>query len=128
MNLTRDTNRFLARLLVGLVLFAQGLVAVNVYAAVDAAKAVAVAPAQDVTPSMPCHEKPAPSPGGCLTHCSQADQAGGDSHAPVAAPVSATYWQVAAPAAPRVSYATLRRHEVADTGPPLTIRFCSFLN
>lgn len=132
MNLTRYTNRFLARLLVGVVVFAQGMMAADVYAIPSASvrTAAVVMPAQETMSAMPCHEDKvkAPSVGGCLTHCSQADQVNADHQVPFAAPIGTASWNVAAPAAERVSRAVIRLREVADTGPPLPIRFCSFLN
>ncbi len=127
MNLTRNTNRFLARLLVGLMVFAQGAVS-HAYAAPLGEAAAVVAPAQDVMSAMSCHEEQAPSLSGCLTHCSQADQAYADHQVFPAAPVSTAYWQVAAHSGQHVSPAVIRRQAPLDTGPPLTIRFCSFLN
>jgi hypothetical protein len=78
--------------------------------------------------SMPCHEEQAPSSKGCVTHCSQADQISLDHAAAIAAPVSAASWVVATTApVQHVQQAITSQHVALNTGPPLPIRFCSFL-
>lgn len=133
MKLTRYTKRTLARLLLALALFAQGIVTAHACTppAVNPAQAVAAMPEHE---SMPCHEDAAPehaAPGAntCLNHCSQADQISVDQHdAPIAAPVGVMAWvSIQAQAQHRAS--AISPQQIApDTGPPIPIRFCSLLN
>lgn len=142
MHLTRYTNRHLARLLIGLVVLAQGFVTTNVYAAPDAGRVQAVAALAEHE-SMPCHEesgrqKPAHKPGhtpghtkdasaasGCITHCSLADLINADHAVQLAAPAGSL--KISVPPVRQASAGASRQYVVVDTGPPLSIRFCSFL-
>jgi hypothetical protein len=105
--------------MMALVLFAQGVVSASVYAA--------PAPALHERHSAACHEKQAPASSICLAHCSQADQIGLDHGAALAAPVSTASWQVSLPPVQRIALRIPRQQVALDTGPPIPIRFCSFL-
>ncbi len=107
--------------MMALVLFAQGVVSTSVYAA------PASQPSAQGHHSMSCHDKQAPSSSACVTHCSQADQINLDHGAVLAAPVSTVSWQLNLPADRRISLRVLRQQVALDTGPPIPIRFCSFL-
>lgn len=133
MKLTLHTFRQLSRLLLGLMLFAQGVV--DAHACVPLATipvtAIAAMMARD---SMPCQKEAAPdraasSPSACLAHCSQAGQVNVDLHAAnIAAPVSVIAWSSIQPQA-QPSASSMHLQLVAlNTGPPIPIRFCSLLN
>lgn len=118
---TRHINRWTARLLMVLVLFAQGVLSNSVYAA------PAIKTTAHEQHAMACHEQQAPATSACLTHCSQADQISIDHAVSLAAPVSVATWQVTLPSVQRVAPGMPRQRVVLDTGPPIPIRFCSFL-
>lgn len=128
MRLAQRKIKWLARLMLGLVLFAQGVVAANACVVPGASPAQAYVAAAD-DESMPCHEEEAPNANACLTHCTQSDQISADQHeAPIAAPVSVIAWASNLPPTQIIHVFTSPGHLVLDTGPPIPIRFCSFLN
>ncbi len=108
-------------MMMALVLFAQGIIAVSGYAATEAK---AAAHRQH---AMTCHESQEPASSACLTHCSQADQISLDHAAAHAVPASVASWQVTLPQVQRISLRIARQQAAPDTGPPIPIRFCSFL-
>ncbi len=118
---TLHTRRWTGRLMMALVLFAQGVVSANSYAA---PAAPAAAPAHH---AMACHEKQLPSSSTCLSHCAQADQISIDQVAAPAAPAAVASWKISLPALPRLTPAVRQQQVALDTGPPIPIRFCSFL-
>jgi len=130
MKLSRHTNRNLARLLLALALFAQGVVTAHACASLAATPAMAAMAALE---SMPCHEgavqkQPAPSADTCLAHCSQADQISVDQHdAPVAAAGNVVVFRIQ-PQTQRFVSPITPQPVAPDTGPPIPIRFCSLLN
>jgi hypothetical protein len=118
---TRHTSRFTARLMMALVLFAQGFMATSGYAAPEAK------PVGHQHHLMTCHEKQEPATSTCLTHCSQADQISLDHAAAHAVPAGVASWQVTMPPVQRFSLRIALQQAAPDTGPPIPIRFCSFL-
>lgn len=176
MRLAQEKIRWLARLMLALVLFAQGVVAASACVATEVGPAQAYSMAQDGKAAA-CHEEeipyghgtdttlidethharlphpnPPPEPekllGGhpgeganealhefhdnanaCLSHCSQSDQISADQHsAPVAPPAGIIGWASTRPPATDIRQLAAAEQIVPDTGPPLPIRFCSFLN
>ncbi|MBI3901657.1 MAG: hypothetical protein HY306_01715 [Nitrosomonadales bacterium] len=128
MKLAQRKTRWLTRLMLGLVLFAQGVVAANACVSPIASPAQAYVLAQDED-AMPCHEQQAPNANACLTHCTQSDQISVDQHeAPVAVPLGALAWTVPQPQAQSIRPLASFDHLALDTGPPIPIRFCSLLN
>lgn len=131
MKLSRHTNRNLARLLLALALFVQGVVTAHACAPLAAPPAPAMAAMPD-SESMPCHEGVthkhlAPGADNCLTHCSQADQISVDQHEAPAAPINAIVVSIQPPVQHIASPVT-PQYVALDTGPPIPIRFCSLLN
>lgn len=126
MTLSQRKNRYLTRLVLAAVLFAQGILAAHACVEPVAGAALAVSGKQSVE-TMHCHEAESVNPNECLMHCTQSDQVNLDQHAMAALPANEVVLQLVLPAEqPKVlasSYAPL----VLDTGPPLSIRFCSFL-
>ena len=121
--------KWLARLMLGLALFTQGVVAANACIAPNASPVQAYSIGQNADEATPCHDVEIPNANACLAHCDQADQVSLDQHnATVAAPVSVLTWLAPFPQIQHDHPAVTPGHVVLDTGPPIPIRFCSFLN
>jgi len=129
MKLAQNKIKWLARLMLGLVLFAQGMVAANACVAPSASPAQAYSMTEQDDETMPCHEEEAANANVCLSHCTQSDQISLDQHhMPLAAPVSVIAWVSVQPQAQHFRPAISFEHLALDTGPPIPIRFCSLLN
>lgn len=131
MKLAQRKIKWLARLMLVLVLFAQGIVAASACIAPDVGPAQAYAIDHDSGQHEAafCHDEEIPNANACLTHCTQSDQISVDQHeAPVAAPVSMAAWIISPPQVQHIRPATPHEHLALDTGPPLSIRFCSLQN
>lgn len=135
MKLAQNKIRWLARLMLMLVLFAQGVVAVHASVApnFNPVRAFAIGQheegaAHDVEAGH-CHEEESPNANACLTHCTQSDQISVDQHdVPLAAPASVIAWVSNRPQAQPFRTRIVTEQVAPDTGPPIPIRFCSFLN
>lgn len=128
MRMAQDKIRWLARLMLALVLFAQGIVAASACVAPDAGPVQAYTAAQDEE-AAPCHQEEIANANACLSHCTQSDQINADQHsAPVAPPTGVIGWASARPHATGIRQLAAAEQIAPDTGPPLSIRFCSFLN
>ena len=129
MKLAQHKIKWLARLMLGLVLFAQGIVAANACITPNTSHAQAYAIGQDADEAIPCHDEEIPNANACLMHCDQADQISVDQHnTTAAAPVSVVAWLTPFPQMLHERPTITSEHVVLDTGPPIPIRFCSFLN
>jgi hypothetical protein len=129
MKLAQRKIKGLARLMLVLVLFAQGIVAANACVAPTASPGQAYTMAQQDDEAMPCHEEENSNANACLAHCTQSDQISVDQHnVPLAAPVSVIVWVSNQPPAQHIRPVIFPEHLVLDSGPPIPIRFCSFLN
>jgi hypothetical protein len=126
MKLPLHTTRWIARFMLGLLLFAQGVVAANACNAADGNVTQAFAVSQADEPAMHCHEEDVPNANACFVHCTQGDQVSVDQVAPVfvAPGVVTLVVDVPAPASAASTYFTSR--VALNTGPPVSIRFCSF--
>ncbi|MBI5657996.1 MAG: hypothetical protein HZC43_00225 [Nitrosomonadales bacterium] len=128
MNLAQSKIRWLARLMLVLALFAQGVAAASECATPADGPAQAFAIAQDEG-AAPCHDEEIANANACLVHCTQADQIGADQHTlQLAAPAGVIGWASAQPQAISALPVVVAGLIAPDTGPPLPIRFCSFLN
>ena len=128
MKLAQTKIRWLARLMLGLVLFAQGIVAVNACVTPEAGPAQAFAVLED-NEAGPCHDEEISNNNACLAHCTQADQVSSDQHLlQLAIPASIIGWASTQPQIKDAGQVILSRLVVLDTGPPFPIRFCSLLN
>lgn len=128
MKLAQRKIKWLARLMLGLVLFAQGIVAANACITPDASPVQAYAVEHDGA-AMPCHEEEISNANTCLNHCTQPDQISVDQHSlPLAAPVSVMAWVSILPQQQPIRSSLVTEQVALNTGPPLSIRFCSFLN
>ena len=130
MKLTQNKVRWLSRLMLGLVLFTQGVVTVHACVMPAAGATQAFVSDQDTlimdASAMPaCHQQD--NANACLAHCTQSDQASAGQTAPLTVPAAIVSHIVIVPVVQR-SYQTPYPEYVAhDSGPPLAIRFCSFL-
>jgi hypothetical protein len=125
MKLAQRKIKWLARLMLVLVLFAQGMVAASACVASGPTQAYGIAQQDDE--AMPCHEEE--NANACLSHCTQSDQISADHHSvPLAAPVNAIAWVSIQPQTQQNHPAISFKYLALDTGPPIPIRFCSFLN
>jgi hypothetical protein len=126
MKLTSHTNHWIARLMLGLVLFAQGVVAANACDVLRGSVSQAFAAKAADSSGMHCHEESLPNTNACLAHCTQGDQVNVDQVIPVFVAPSVVTLVVDVPARVSVvpSYSTSRI--ALNTGPPVSIRFCSF--
>lgn len=106
-------------------LFAQGVLAAH--ACVADAGSVQTLAMQSDAESMPCHEAERTISNACLMHCTQSDQVNIDHHTMVAAPVDVPVLHVAMPQPQHLALTLAYAPLPLNTGPPLPIRFCSFL-
>jgi hypothetical protein len=129
MKLAQRKIKWLARLMLVLLLFAQGIVAASACVGFTAGPEQAFNISQPSGEVMPCHEEKSHNANACLAHCSQADQVNVDQHhIPVLAPVGVIAWVNSQPQTEQKQPTISSQPLVLDTGPPIPIRFCSFLN
>lgn len=124
MNFSQRKIRFLSRLLLAAGLFVQGILAAHacVTHEVNAVQALSM---QAGTES--CHHAETVSTNECLMHCTQSGQISLD-HQHVVAPILNTVVLHVAEPQPQRNVLSLAHAPLAlNNGPPLTIRFCSFL-
>lgn len=107
------------------IVFTQGILAAHACTAANAAQALAASVAADE--AMPCHVVEKIDSNTCLLHCSQADQVNLDPHEMMAVPVNGIVIYVATPQSQTAIFAPVYARVALNTGPPLSIRFCSFL-
>ncbi len=134
MGITQRTMKWLARLMLGLVLFGQGVVAANACVTPDASAvhAFSSATVADGMAMDSCHEHEdqLPNANACLSHCTQSDQISADQHVvTLAAPVSVAVLVLPPPETLATSLPKARFEPLAfNSDPPISIRFCTFLN
>ncbi len=133
MHFTTAHIRNLARATLALLLFAQGMVAAQACVMPVADPVQAFAPAMEGMAMqgeehMPCHEQPGENKNACLVHCTQADQISAEQATPVFLPSSSTVLVLDVPAAPISNTPRFNSDRLAfNSGPPISIRFCTFL-
>jgi hypothetical protein len=138
MGFSRHTQTWLTRLMLGVLLFAQGAVAANACVtetgAIHAYTMSAVVNDEMIMDGVSgrCHEEDTGvgNANACLAQNTQGDQVGGDQAAlhPALLPPVVLTLPVASEAAQLPARAVLAQFTPPDTGPPLPIRYCSFLN
>ena len=131
MLLTSAQLRRIARPLLGLLLFAQGVVAAENCVALETSPVHSFVPAMAAmldADGTPCHMQAEDNKNACFVHCSQEEQVQ-SAQADIPFIQSATPVLVLdIPAVPVVIRPAPQLASVSiDTGPPLSIRFCSFL-
>lgn len=107
-------------------LFAQGMLAAHACVEPDAGAVQALSKSADIE-VMPCHQAEMSDANECLMHCTQPYQVNLDSHTMAAAPVATVVLLLAMPQIQHQAYAAACGSEPLNTGPPLSIRYCSFL-
>ncbi len=124
--MSQRKTMWLTRLMLVAVLFAQGILAAHACVAPTASAAQALS-MESVSEAMPCHETKKINANECLMHCTQADQVNLDQQHIVSVAVNEAVSFVAIPLVQH-KITTLEYSPLAlNTGPPLSIRFCSFL-
>ncbi len=127
MKLAQRKIKWLSRLMLGLVLFAQGIV-VATACVVSGTSAVQAYAIEQNAAAMPCHNEKLANANSCLGHCTQSDRISVDQHnVQLAAPVSVSSWVSARSQAQSKRPASSLEYLALNTGPPISIRFCSFL-
>ena len=120
------SRAFVARLLLGLLLFSQAALAAAACDGGRVTPAQAIAPA--AMPDMPgCHEQPARNANLCLAHCLSADQSADTPQFVVPARSGAAPLTIAVEDRASVPAAIQRRAPPRFPGPPPRILFQSFL-
>lgn len=76
---------------------------------------------------LPCHETEKPSANECLMHCTQSDQVNLDQQHMVAVRAGETVLHIALPVVQQKIQTARHSLLPLNTGPPLNIRYCSFL-
>lgn len=107
-------------------LFAQGILAAHACVAPDASAVRALSMAT-VVQHMPCHEAAKLNANECLMHCTQADQVNLDQLHLAAVQSDKIVLHVALPIARHKTQSVQYSLLPLNTGPPLSIRYCSFL-
>ena len=122
MKIAQRKIKWISRLMLVAALFAQGTLAAHgcVAPASSAVQGMAVE-------AMPCHEAEQHNANACLMHCTQADQMSLDQQHIVAVSFDEVVLHVVQPLLQHKVSAIEHSSLVLDTGPPLSIRFCSFL-
>lgn len=133
MRLSRHTLNWLARLMLGLLLFAQGVVAANACVTQTSATHAytMIGQADELAVTGSCHESQAlANANACLAQNTQADQASADYVVPQFALPTLTVLRVPNTTESAIAHscAVLAQLAPPDTGPPLPVRYCSFLN
>lgn len=120
-------SRWISRLMLVVVLFAQSILAAHACVVPDASAAQSLAMAAPEVETMPCHEPEKPNLNECLMHCTQADQVNLDLHTIAAVPSDVVVLKLDLPLLHNRLLIAQYHPLVLNTGPPLSIRFCSFL-
>jgi len=126
MKFTQRKIKWLTRLVLIAGLFTQGIVAAQACVSPVASAAYALS-AQSVDATMPCHQAEKHNVNACLIHCTQTAQVNLDPHTTAAEAVREVVLLVAMPQVSHELIALLHPPLVLNTGPSLSIRFCSFL-
>ncbi len=126
MKFSSHTTRWIARLMLGLVLFAQGVVAANACDVVRGNISQAFASQETEAMEMHCHDETATNTNACFVHCTQGDQVGVDQISPVFVASTNVTLLVDIPAQTVTAPSYFTSRAALNTGPPASIRFCSF--
>ena len=107
-------------------LFSQGILAAHACVA-PTASAVQALSMEPVSETMPCHESKKINANECLMHCTQGDQVNLDQQPVASVAVNEVVLHVALPPVQHKILTSVHSPLALNTGPPLSIRFCSFL-
>lgn len=120
-------NRYLTRLILVIMLFTQGILAAHACVEPNAGAVLSLSSQQTSDAIMPCHVAAKVSVNECLMHCTQADQVNHDPHVMTVVPASEMTILVVSPPLKYTLAPSVYTPLVLNTGPPLAIRFCSYL-
>ena len=126
MKLSSFTTSWIARLILGLVLFGQGVVAVNACDMLHGNISQAFKVSATGSSVMHCHDESSPNTNACLAHCTQGDQVNVDQVVPVFFAPSMLTLGLYIPARVSIEPSYFTSRIALNTGPPVSIRFCSF--
>jgi len=115
----------LSRLLLAVVLFAQGILAAHACVEPLAGAAQSLS-SQQATGAMHCHEATKVNANECLMHCTQSDQVNLDQHDMTALPVQEVVLHVVKQPLQQRLVTAAYTPAVLNSGPPLSISFCSY--
>jgi len=118
--------RLLTRLMLVAVFFAQGTLAAH-GCVMPANSAEMVHNTASATEDMPCHQAEKKNVNACLMHCEQTNQVNHDQQLITILPIKEVVMSVVQPQIQNKLIASIYTPLTLDTGPPLSIRFCSFL-
>jgi len=125
MKFAAQKNRLLLQLILVILFFVQGMLAAHACVSVEVS-AVKALSMQNGSNTQPCHESIQSNSNECLMHCTQSDQVNQDQHHEVAHPIDLVVLRVVAMPFQTVEQKFVQAYAVLNTGPPLSIRFCSF--
>ena len=126
MKFMQRKNKWLPRLMLLVALCTQGILAAHACVAPGASAAQSLS-MDAVVAAMPCHEAEKSNANACLMHCTQSDEIYLDQHTVAAVSVDEVVLPVAMPQVRQLVPAANHASLVLNTGPPLSIRYCSFL-
>lgn len=112
--------------MLGLALFAQGVVAANACDVLRGSAAQAFAVETVEAEEMPCHEAVFSNANACLAHCTQGDQVSVDQVVPVFVAPGGVTLVIDVPATVAITPSYFTSRVALDTGPPVSIRFCTY--
>ncbi len=124
MNFSQRKIRFLSRLLLAAGLFVQGILAAHACVTHEVNAVQALNMQED---SESCHHAETASNNECLMHCAQSGQITLDQQQAAAPLPNTVVLHVAEPQPQRTVQSLIHAPLALNNGPPLTIRFCSFL-
>jgi len=123
---TQRKKKWLALLMLLVAFAVQGILAAHACISPESSAAASLTVKSDVE-SISCHQAEKTAPNACLMHCTQSDQVNLGHHAMPAAPTDDIVLLVAMPSLQHKALPATCTPVVQNTGPPLSIRFCSFL-
>ena len=126
MKFMQRKNKWLPRLMLLVALCTQGILAAHACVAPSASAAQSLS-MDAVVAAMPCHEAEKSNANACLMHCTQSDQLNLDQHTVEAVSVDEVVLSVAMPRVQQLALTANHSPLVLNSGPPLSIRYCSFL-
>jgi hypothetical protein len=126
MKIARRKIKWLTRLMLVAALFTQGILAAHACVA-SASSAVHTVSVQSGDAAMPCHEAEQHNANACVMHCTQADQVNLEQQHIAAISFDEAVLQIALPQMQHKVVTVYPATFALNSGPPLSILFCTFL-
>lgn len=111
--------------MLGVVLFAQGVVAANACDVLRGNVAQAFTAKAEEMAEMHCHQAATSNANACFVHCTQGDQVSVDQVVPIFVAPSIVTLVIEVPVMLAITSSYFASQVVFDSGPPASIRFCS---